>query len=513
MPATSRWVLYDSNASTSATGQTDQTISGTGTPGYVEASTATSGVISISAGVADQMQVAIDGGSLQQITLTSGTNLDSRTIARDIEWKLKQLSGSEFDSCRVDLNNNKFRITSGLLGTTSQVSVDNGANDCLHLLGMASSQGGPLTVTTVNGAATGNNPSYTGQLTISGTYKGQFSDMYTVLIGTVHPVESGVAVSGSYAGTASVAGSWNESSNETYTVTIDTTNGAVMNNGAGNVPTFTVTSTLGDNIATPIEILYSDFWYNVGTKGVRIKFSDSPMGDGDTVTIPCVAITEAAPSVTNAAVGTARYVWSSLREGRSSSATVTQVTGTAVGTKGLTVAFSASGNLTRRDSFRIICSAPQPTTLGASVISYGAVTVSTYSPTKVVWFELVSGATLLSNPRFGLLSHGTAAHHNSGNSDTKFAFGHSGEGTPGSDGTEWKQGILGNTDLASDTPPAYLAATEDNLPEVNTASASEPIGVAQGEMVSDFIYLAIKLGATETGPNSTIVYRCYFDFS
>jgi hypothetical protein len=514
MVATTRFVLFDNNAETSMTGNTNQTISGTGAPGYIESASAAPDTVTITTGVADQLQVNIDGNGYKQITLTSGTNLDARMVAREISFKLKQLAvAPEMDHIACDYINNKFRITSSSLGTTSQVAIDNGGNDCLHLLGLASSQGGPLTVTTVAGQATSNNASYTGNLTIGGEYKGQFDDIYTVMIGTEHPVGN-VAPSGTnvYAGLAVSAGDWNESSDEVYTVTVSTANGSVMNAGEGNVPTFTVTSTQGDNVATPIEMLYSDYWYNIGSKGLRVKFTDAPFGNGDKFDISCTAILYAQGTNTNAAVGTAQYVWSSKREGKSTSATTTQTTGTAVGSKGATVAFSASGNLTRRDEFRVLCSGPQPTTLGTTLLNFGATTVSTYSPVKAVWFELVSGAAMLSNTKFGLLSHGTAQHHMSGGNDTRFSFGTGGESTPGADGTQWKRGVVG-ADLSSDIPPAYLAATEDNLAEVVTADASETIGVAPGELVTDFVHLAIRLGASEVGANPDIIFRLYYDYS
>lgn len=514
MPATSRWVLFDANADTLISTETNESINGTGTYGYVEGSNVVSGIVDIVGGVADQLKVSINGGSYQEVTLTSGTSLDARMVAREMEFKLKQLMDSDFDAVSVDYLNNKFRIRGSSLGNTSTVAVNNGTNDCLHLLGMAASQGGALTVNTVNGLASSNNAAYTGQVTASGVYKGQFSDIYTVMIGSVHPVADIVASgANTYAGSAVSAGDWNQAAAETYTITVSTVNGSVMNNGAGNVPTFTVTSTQGDNVATPTELLYSDYWYNIGTKGVRAKFTDAPFGNNDIFSIVCTPIAEAAPSQTAAAVGSARYVWSSLKEGKSSSATVTQVTGTAVGGKGVTIAFSDSGVLTRRDSFRIICSGPQPTTLGVTTLNFGGVTVSTYSPTKVVWFELISGATVLSDTKFGLNSHGTAQHHNQGSADTKFAFGTAGNGNPASDGTEWKKGIVGSTDLASDVPPSYLFATEDNMPVVATADASISMGVAEGQLVSDFIYLAIKLGALESGANPSIVWRMFYDYS
>lgn len=511
MPATSRWLLFDKDAVTTFTGETNESISGTGSNGYVEASSATSGTVTITTGVSDQFYVNVDGGGNNLITLTSGTDLDSRMVAREMEFKIQEV----FDNVRCGYENNKFRVYSNTLGTTSTVSVNNGPNDCLHLLGMASSQGGPLTVNAVPGLASINNAAYTGQLTLGGQFKGQLSDIYTVMIGKDHPVGDAVASgANTYAGSTVTAGDWNEGTTETYTVTVSTTNGSVMNNGSGNVPTISWTSTQGDGPPTsPVELLYSDYWYEVGTKGLIMKFSDSPFGNGDVFNITCTQIQYAVATSGAASVGSAQYHWSSKREGKSSSATTTQVTGTAVGNKGLTVAFSNSGSLTARDEFRIISMGPQPTTKGVTILNYGAVTVSTYSEAQAVWFELTSGATVLSNPKFGLQSHGTASHHNQGNNDTKFAFGTAGAGTPASDNTEWHYGVDSSTDLISDVPPSYLAATEDNLAVVSTADASEVLGIVPGHMVTDFVWLAVKLGAVETGANPSIVYRMFYDFS
>jgi len=513
VPAVTRWVYFDPNTDTALTAQTNETISGTGTFGSIEASTATSGTMTLTPS-ANQLQVSVNGVGFQSITLTSGTNLDARMVAREIEFKLKQLPGAEFDFVTCAYINNRFRIRSSSLGSTSTVAVDNGANDCLHLLGMAVSQGGGLSVTTVNGAVSANNGAYTGQVTTSGVYGGQFSDIYTVLVGSVHPVGNAVISGGSFTGAVTMAGDWNRSVTDVYTITVATSGtGPTMNAGTGNVPTFTVTSSGGDTNATATQLLFADHFYEVGTRGLRVRFSDGVFTHNTTFNITCTAIATADGSNVSAAVGTARYHWSSLREGKSSSFTTTQVTGTAVGTKGVTIAFSNSGSLTARDSFRILCSGPQPTTLGISLLNFGSVTVSTYSPTKVVWFQLLSGATLLTNTKFGLNSHGTAQHHNAASADTKFAVGFAGEKTPAANGSQWKKGISGATDLASDVPPAYLASTEDNMPEVNTAGQSIDLGVANGEMITDFIYLSIKLGALETGANSSILWRMFYDYS
>lgn len=517
MPATSRWILFDESADTIVTAGTSNTISGTGTRGYVEGNSTSSGVISIVAGNSDQMQIRVNGvGSFQTITLTSGTNLDARTIANDISYKIKQLSGSQFDSTFVEFVNNKFRIHSSSLGTSSSVEVNTGPNDCLHLLGMAASQGGSPTVTQVDGTAGNNNASYNGgQVTATGTYTGQLDDMYVITIGTTQPIgNADQAQASGYAGVCTTAGWWNNSSTATYTITIDTTNGTTMNGGNGNVPTITWTASGIVDSGGPIELLYSDYYYNIGTQGLRVKFSDAPFGNGDIVKVTCTPPQYAESTNVNAAVGTAKFHWGSVRHGKSSSVYTTQTTSQAIN-KGVTVAWTNVGTLTANDKFTILATGPQPTSIGVTLLNYGSVTVSTYSNTKPIWFELISGATILTNCRFGLQSRGTAQHHQQGNNDTLFAFGTSGEGTPASDGTEWRTDVNGATDLSSptDTPPSYLAAIKHNLNVVSTATASEPIGVVPGQMITDFIYNAVKLGSAETGANSSITYRMFYDFS
>lgn len=521
MVAVSRWVKFDSNADTFMTAATSNVTSGTGTIGYAIGSSTVPGITTIT-GTACTMGVGLNDGGAQYITLTEGTNLDCRTVARDIAFKLKQLADPAYDLVNVTYENNKFKIYASTLGASSSVEIFNGNNgkDCLHLLGMAAAQNLTPTVDYMPGISGSNKADYTGSVLVSGVYKGQFDDIYTVMIGTAHPI-SGSVISGIYAGTCTLGGDWNEAANDTYVITVSNLVGSAMNQGSGQVPTFTWTSSpAGDsNIMAPVELLYSNYWYNIGTKGLRVKFSDSVFGLGDTITISCVANTQAKAGSATAIAGEAQYVWSSLREGKSGSVTTTTAApGTAVGTKGVTIAFSNSGFLTARDSFRIICSGPQPTMIGVTVLNFGSVTVSTYSPTQVVWFELLSGAIQLLTPKFGLQSHGAAQHHYAGNADTKFAFGSSGEAHPGVAGgqkVEWKKGIQGNTDLASDVVPVgtTLYQTEDNMPVVSTADQSIALGVAPGNMVSDFIYLAIKLGSLETGANSSIIWRVYFDYA
>ena len=130
-------------------------------------------------------------------------------------------------------------------------------------------------------------------------------------------------------------------------------------------------------------------------------------------------------------------------------------------------------------------------------------------------FEVKSGAVEVSTVKFGLQSHGTFSHHNSGNMDTKFRFGtvgvsHFALGASSNEKIEWHQNVVA-ADIDSDTPPPYLFATKENLSVVSTADDSEVVG--NYGLVSDVIFVNILLGTNETGANSSINMRLYFDYS
>jgi hypothetical protein len=74
-------------------------------------------------------------------------------------------------------------------------------------------------------------------------------------------------------------------------------------------------------------------------------------------------------------------------------------------------------------------------------------------------------------------------------------------------------GAVEAIDIDSDSAPNWLYATKADLAVVNSADNAETLGNYQSAVVSDFVFLAIKLGANETGANSTINYRMFFDFS
>jgi hypothetical protein len=175
-----------------------------------------------------------------------------------------------------------------------------------------------------------------------------------------------------------------------------------------------------------------------------------------------------------------------------------------------------------RDVWRVVTRSPLPEAYSVTNINYGNVTVTTYSPVKAHVFEIMSGAVDMSSVKFSLQSHGTFSHHDQGDADSLFAFGTVGCGNPGDysgvagTGVEWKSGIA-SADLTADKvggnvgAPTYLYAVNDNLAVVSSADNAENVGSSQ--LVSDFIFTAIKLGANESGANSNINYRLYFDFS
>ena len=543
MVAVSRFVEFSATGQTFATGVSTEGKPTFGTRGFSRGTGLGSGddSFTITLNSNDQLAVNIDNVAGGNLTLSSGTDLDPRFVARDIAFKLHSLNADDaFKFAQCEWRNgygpvsnpqsnarNAFVIWSGKLGN------DGGANDV-----NITSPGGRDASTTlgfdtveevagVDFATDFASSSYTGTPAVSGSYGGQSDDLYTVQISEGELIENPTADGGNtYTGTTITDGTHMGTADNVYTVTIDTTNGSTMGAGSGNVPTFVVTDAPGgDENANPIELLYADHYYDVGNLGVRMKFADAVFGNGDFFTINAFV----ASGTNDQAVGVAKYIWSSSLGDSSKSigvvGTTTQVTGTQLGTKGVTISFSNSGTLDLEERFNVICRGPQPTDSDVTQLNFGNVTVSTNSSVKVVWFELISGAVSMSTVKFSLQADGSFQHHDQGDNDTEFHYGTSGGGNsaPGGGPTTNSQvefsvdsdglGNIDATDIDSDTPPSNLFATKADLAVVNSADNAESLGNFQGAVVSDFVYLAIKLGANETGANSTINYRMFFDFS
>ena len=534
MVAVSRFVEFSATGQTFATGNSTQATC-KGSRGFSRGTGLSSGddSFTIALNVNDQLAVNINAVATATITLASGTDLDPRFVARDIAYKLHSAnSDNAFKFSQCEFRNggggtnsrNSFIIYSGALGANA------GANDVNVTSPGARDARATVGFDTVDEQAgvDFSGGSYTGTLVVSGSYGGQFDDFYSIMIAENETVGSAVPNGGNtYIGTGTTGGIYTGTATDTYTITIDTTAGSVMGAGSGNVPTFTVADTPGtDDNANPIELLYPLHWYDVANLGVRIKFTDAVFGNGDSFT---VVGSPGSGTGYPKAVAAAKYIFTSSQEdstkAHSIAAITTQTTGTQIGTRGVTVSFSNSGTLSLREVFRIHCRGPQPTNSDVTQLNFGNVTVSTQSSVKVVWFELISGAVSMSTVKFSLQSDGTFQHHDEGNADTEFHYGTVGAGNdaPGGGATSNSQtefpvntngvGNVAATDIDSDTAPSYLFATKADLAVVGSADSAETLGNYLGGVVSDFVYLAIKLGANETGANSTINYRMYFDFS
>jgi len=532
MAAITRWVKYEIDAVGSAGDGDGEGCKGT--RGYCIGTAGPAAGDSITIGpTSNKLHLAIDGEAASYITLYSGSTLDPRFVARDITEKLHLLSGQteEYWShaiCRwenIPDKGNRLKIYSGSLGSGSSVSVaTSGTNSAHTVLGFGEHS-------EIGGSATGN--TFPGTVSVSGTYYGFFDEIYKVVIacdngGYVRGIATPTHTGGTYAGTLTTGGMYNGIQDTTYTITIDATTGATMGAGTGSVPKMSWTDTGNDTESSvDTELLYPDYWYKVGTRGLMVKFTDAVFSSSDEWTIACYKPDYAQGTNANAAVGVAQYTWSSDR-GDDSSSPITTVSGayTRLGSRGLYITFAGGGgsDLYAGDEFYVICAAPLPCDKGdesshynITSLNYGNVTVSTESNVKSVMFEIESGAVQMSTVKFGLQSHGTFAHHDTGNSDTYFRFGTVGpDNTAGSspvNGIEWYPNIVAG-DIDNDTPPAYLYATEDNLPVVATADLSEEIGnYPMCGLTSDPMWLNIRLGASETGANSQICYRLYFDYS
>lgn len=521
MSAVTRWVEYSVDASGSI-GTGGGTAMGKGTKAYALATGAENkDSFNIGAGN-NRLHVSMDGDS-SYITVVSGTNLDPRFIARDITEKLHNLGKltASYNQSHCVWENNKLKLYAGSIGSASSAAVVSGTNTAHLELGWG-------TKTEVGGSnnnpATGSVNQFDGGVTVSGTYNGFFDETYTIVIsngwsiGT--PVKGG---SNAYTGTISTGGIFNNATSITYTINIDTTNGTTMGGGTGNVPKMSWTSTgNADNSGADVELLYPNYWYMLGTKGLMVKFTDAvfnhcPPGT-PAWTIACTYPQYTHGTNTQGSIGNAQYVWGSSRGDDSGNNPITTSTSmTRLGTRGVYISFDGSNMFKAGDQLLVLCTPPQPKSYNITNLNYGNVTVSTEAPVKCVIFEIMSGAIEMSTVKFGLQSKGNFSHHNQNNSDTYFRFGTVGPGQrSGSspiNGLEWRNNVIA-ADIASDIPPSYLFSTKENLSVVSDADDSETIGSSgfMG-MTSDPMWLNIKLGASEVGANSTINYRIFFDYS
>jgi hypothetical protein len=514
--AITRWVQYD--PASEGTIGLGRNAGGVGTRGYSVGTAAVGDTFTIGA-TTNKLYLSMDGDSGPYITLASGTALDARFVANDITEKLRALDKNDerWDAAICKWENtpgqgNRFKIYSGSLGVSSSVIISTTGSESAHeVLGFA-------TRDEIGGS--GGSNTFNGTISVTGTYKGKLPEVYKIVATNDNDETRGIGTvvkNINYDGIITTGGVYNSGSDTTYTVSIDVTNGTTVYGGTGNVPVMTWTaSPSSDDSIVSTELLYADYWYNIGTRGLMVKFTDAVFSNGS-FSISCYEPDYTSGTNVTDPPGVAYIAYSSDR-GDMSGAVLTPVSGTNIdlGTRGLKLAFnptSSSDYLGIRDEFYVICNGPAPYNTDISSVNFGNVTVSTESEVRCVNFEVVSGAYQLSSVKFGLQSHGSFQHHYAGNNDTMFRFGTVGPdnkaGSGAESGVEWFPGVV-PADIDSDIPPTYLYATKANLPVVATADDSEAVGNVN--LTSDNIWFNIKLGSAETGA-STCNYRVFFDYS
>ena len=535
MAAITRWVEYDVDANGYIGGAAQYHL---GTRGACAAlGTVDPDGITIGP-TTSSLTVNIDGTETiytGTITLYSGSNLDPRFIARDITEKLHAHGVASKASaprwinatCKWENTYNDvpagtgttyphcFKIYSGTLGVSSGVTVTSGS---------ASSSLGFDTQAQPGGLAASGNYDIAVQATVSGTYQGFFDEIYKVVVSTQANRGIGTLTKHSpgggtntYNGIFSTGGVYNYATDCTYVISIDITNGSTMGGGTGNVPLMSWTSTGGlDDSDSDVELLYVDHWYPIGTRGLMVSFTDAVFSDADPAwTIVCAYHQYAEATNNTAALGTAYYVYASDRGDQSTSPVQTAAAGgyTLLGGRGLSISFAGGGEVLRaRDEFYVICTGPQPLNYNITSLNYGNVTVGTESPVKSVIFEVESGAVEVSTVKFGLEDPGNFNYHNPPTGETKFRFGTNGpnnmSGSGDNNKIEWPTGVLPSYLSAGS---ANMAINEADLDQVSDADSSEL--VYSNGLISDPVWLCIKLGSSETGANSAINHRLYFDYS
>ncbi len=272
-------------------------------------------------------------GVLYEVTLPQGKALNPFYVAHRISQQLKPHASCEFV-------NNSFIIWSD--DVDDDISVFTSPyndNDATIVLGF----GSPTTV-----AGTSVTNTYSGNVSASGTYTGLSDDIYWIVVSgnsitSVTPGSNNV-----YQGSVTVAGAYRATTNTTYTITIDTTNGNIAEAGIGYVPTFSVSSTDTDDSPTDKAILVYNAWYEIGDKGLRIKFSEHPFGHNDTFQIDCLAPQTADGTNNTANEIAAKFVVMSL-DGINTSP-VTLISGNLLLPKGITISFT-SGTFEKGDLF------------------------------------------------------------------------------------------------------------------------------------------------------------------
>jgi hypothetical protein len=471
--------------------------------------------------------------SSKTFTLSSGINLDPRVIARDITDKMHReypVNHPIWTQAYCLWWGNNFELRTGIAGLNASTKVEYCANSAAETLGFTHGTtvyGSDNNRLYNGGIAAGNKTTNTwsGSVTVSGTSFAAAWDEYTVVaINSDAGDGQGSAsiithASGTYPGTVTLGGIYNYTDGTTYHLSVSVSGSASYMNGildACPVMDWYSDPASGDTTSSgSIQLLYPNYPYPLGNKGLWVKFSNAPFSyPGDAWMIQASGIV--APEGYDYQWGSAmrKVIWSSVRGDTQWDYQDTAVYGEyfAVGRKGIYVSANQDYNVAPGDTLRFRVSGPVPYRYDITSINLGNITVTTSSRVFCVRFDLIGGAVELTNVRYSLLDDGGMGYHDGVN--TAFRFGTVGAGQKAvnqSYDVEWWNQV--NVQDLVTPKPDYLYAIDENLTEVSTADDSKVIGIDPFEsLISDYVFCSIMLGADESG-QKTVVYRCYFDYT
>jgi hypothetical protein len=509
---------------------------GRGTTGTLQGAAPPTVPITLTSSTCDLLITMNDGATTtsKTFTLASGVNLDPRVIARDITDKMHKeypVNSPVWTAAICHWWKSGFLLLNGICGSNSMVRVDYTANSAAGALGFThgvAGYGSENNILPDGGLATGNKVTNTwsGSMSSSGTLFNGSCDIYTITAVNSDSGEGqGTAsvlthASGSYAGTVSLGGIYNYSDNTIYHMVVTVTGSASYMSGVtGNVPVMTWWGEGGDTTCSgAIELLYPNYPYPLGNKGLWVKFSNYPFSyPSDAWAISASGINYAGGSYNYQWGGAFRkIIWSSLKGDVQWTQQSTATFGNyfPVGRKGIYLSANQDYNVAPGDTIRVRIPGPVPYNFDITSINLGNITVTTSSRVFCVRFDLIGGAIELTNIKFSLLNDGGMAYHDGSN--TYFPWGTVGPGQKavsygGSYDVEWWSNV--NVQDLIPPKPGYMYAIDSNLVPVSTADDSKVIGVDPFDgLISDYIFCAVHLGADESGAK-TAVYRCYFDYT
>ena len=516
-------------------GHTHDYMYGRGTPAVLSSSTPADIPMTITSANSELLITMNDGlsASSKTFTLASGVNLDPRIIARDITDKMHReypVNHPIWTQAYCLWWGNNFELRSGIAGMNASTKVEYVANSAAATLGFThgvtaygSDNNRLYDGQVAAGSKTTN--TWSGSVTVSGTsFAGAWDEYTVVAINSDAGLGQGSAsvtthASGTYPGTVTLGGIYNFTTGTTYHVTVSVSGSASYMNGVKDAcPVMDWYADPGGGDVTSsgsIQLLYPNYPYPLGNKGLWIKFTNAPFSyPGDAWQIQASGIVTPVGFDYQWGSAMRKVIWSSVKGDVEWTYQNTATFGNyfRVGRKGLYVSANQDYNVAPGDTLRLRVSGPVPYRYDITSINLGNITVTTSSRVFAVRFDLIGGAVELTNVRYSLLDNGGMGYHDGVN--TAFRFGTVGAGQPAVNtdyDVEWWNQV--NVQDLVTPKPDYLYSIDENLTEVSTADDSKVIGIDPFDsLVSDYIFCAIMLGADESG-QKTVVYRCYFDYT